>query len=63
MSGRLRRASDAGRRVAGRARRDGDDTRIGSGDTVRCGRRLEMVGHMGPCRHGTRVGCERARGS
>jgi hypothetical protein len=35
------------RRMVGRARRDGNDTRIGSGDTVRCGRRMGMVGRMG----------------
>jgi hypothetical protein len=47
------------RQLAGRAQRDDNDTRIGSGDTVRCGRRL---GRMGSGRHGTQIGCERALG-
>jgi hypothetical protein len=49
--------------MVGRARRDGNDTRIGSGDTVRCGRRMGMVGRMGAGRHDMQIGCERAQGS
>jgi hypothetical protein len=51
------------RRIAQCARRDGNDTQIGSGDTVRCSRRLGIVRRMGPGRHDTRVGCERAWGA
>jgi hypothetical protein len=63
MGRRLRGASSAGRQIAGHARRDGDGTRIGSGDTVGCGRRLGMIGRMDPCRHDTRLGSEQARGA
>jgi hypothetical protein len=60
MGGRLKGASSTCRQIAGCARRNGDDMRIGSGDTVGCGRRLGMIGRMDPCRYDTRVGCERA---
>jgi hypothetical protein len=46
-----------------RAQRDDNDTRIGSGGTVRCGRRLGMARRMGPGRHDTQIGCKRAQGS
>jgi hypothetical protein len=47
-----RTPSNTGRRMAGRTRRDGDGTQIGS-STVMCSRRLEIARRMGPGHHGT----------
>jgi hypothetical protein len=50
------------RRIARHPEEDGNCTWIGSGDTVRCGRRLGIVGRMGTGCRGTRVGCKQAQG-
>jgi hypothetical protein len=47
----LRTPSNTGRRMAGRTRRDGDGTLIGS-STVMCSWRLEISRRMGPGHQG-----------